>query len=67
MYQISQSTQKKARELGVEIKSSKMKNKKIGLFSTYFWWTNGISNTRSKNWPGEGWIKGRTKRGNSSI
>jgi hypothetical protein len=45
----------------------KMKNKKIGLFSTYFWWTNGISNTRSKNWPGEGWIKGRTKRGNSSI
>ena len=45
----------------------KMRNKKLGLYSTYFWWTNGVINTRSKNCPGDNWVKGRTNRGNSSI
>jgi len=32
MYEISQATRKKARELGVEVKPSKMKNKKIDIY-----------------------------------
>ena len=40
----------------------KMRQAKIGLFSSYFWWTDGVNNTRSQACPGENWYKGRSKR-----
>ena len=46
---------------------NKMSKAKLGVFQSYFWWTNGVTDTRSPECPGDGWVRGRVNRHGTKL